>query len=204
MQLIKNNFIITFAIFLSLSIHIVILLYNKSENVIKENIVYFELVKQAANTDVSAVNEKIIEEVEKVEENKKIVEDKAEIPKKVVKKQEKKKAAKRQDIVKAKGKNNTNNQAEMYIKQNYTNIHQQIISNIIYPPRAKKLGIEGSGYLLVIINKDGSIISVKAYDFPNKILSEAAIKAAKKASKTAAHQLSSNVEVKIPVTFKLK
>lgn len=106
MQLIKNNFIITFAIFLSLSIHIVILLYNKSENVIKENIVYFELVKQAANTDVSAVNEKITEEVEKVEENKKIVEDKAEIPKKVVKKQEKKKAAKRQDIVKAKGKNN--------------------------------------------------------------------------------------------------
>lgn len=61
----------TFAIFLSLSIHIVILLYNKSENVIKENIVYFELVKQAANTDVSAVNEKITEEVEKVEENKK-------------------------------------------------------------------------------------------------------------------------------------
>lgn len=45
---------------------------------------------------------------------------------------------------------------------------------------------------------------MKAYDFPNKILSEAAIKAAKKASKTAAHQLSSNVEVQIPVTFKLK
>ena len=92
----------------------------------------------------------------------------------------------------------------MYIKQNYTNIHQQIISNIIYPPRAKKLGIEGSRYLLVIINQDGSIISVEAFDFPNKILSEAAIKAAKKASKTAAHQLSSNVEVKISVTFKLK
>ena len=124
--------------------------------------------------------------------------------KKIVKKTGKKKAVKRQDIVKSKGKNNTNNQAEMYIKQNYTNIHQQIISNIIYPPRAKKLGIEGSRYLLVIINKDGSIISVKAYDFPNKILSEAAIKEAKKASKTAAHQLSSNVEVKISVTFKLK
>ena len=73
-----------------------------------------------------------------MEENKKIVEDKAETPKKIVKKQEKKKAVKRQDIVKSKGKNNTNNQAEMYIKQNYTNIHQQIISNIIYPPRAKK------------------------------------------------------------------
>ncbi len=88
-----NNFIITFAIFLSLSIHIVILLYNKSENVIKENIVYFELVKQAANTDVSAVNEKITEEVEKVEENKKIVEDKAETPKKIVKKTGKKESS---------------------------------------------------------------------------------------------------------------
>ena len=92
-QILQNNFIITFAIFLSLSIHIVILLYNKSENVIKENIVYFELVKQAANTDVSAVNEKITEEVEKVEENKKIVEDKAETPKKIVKKTGKKESS---------------------------------------------------------------------------------------------------------------
>ena len=107
-------------------------------------------------------------------------------------------------LVKSEGKEQINNQAEMYIKQNYTNIHNQIIGNIIYPPRAKKLGIEGSGYLLILIDKEGSIISIKAFDFPNQLLSDAAIKAAKKASKSATHQLSSNVEIKIPVTFKLQ
>lgn len=204
MQLIKNNLVITFALFISINIHLVLLLYHNSSPVIKENMVYFELVKQAANTDVSKVEENVNNE-ENTKEIKKIVEKPAEIPKKIVKKENiKKPVKKKQDVVKSKGKDSLNNQAEMYVKQNYTNIHNQIISNIIYPARAKKLGIEGSGYLLVAINQDGSIISVQAFDFPNKLLSDAAIKAAKKASKTATHQLSSNVEIKIPVTFKLQ
>lgn len=202
MQLIKKNLLITFALFLSLNIHLVLLLYHNNSPVIKENMVYFELVKQAANTDVSKVKENINNE-ENTKKIEKIVEKPAEIPKKIVE-NIKKPVKKKQDVVKSKGKDSLNNQAEMYVKQNYTNIHNQIISNIIYPARAKKLGIEGSGYLLVAINQDGSIVSVQAFDFPNKLLSDAAIKAAKKASKTATHQLSSNVEIKIPVTFKLQ
>lgn len=204
MQLIKNNLLITFALFISFNIHLLLLLYHKNSPTVHEQIVYFELVKQAANTDVSKVNENINNE-ENTKEIKKIIEKPAEIPKKTVKKENiKKTVKKKQDVVKSKGSDNINNQAEMYVKQNYTNIHNQIISNIIYPARAKKLGIEGSGYLLIAINKDGSMVSVQAFDFPNKLLSDAAIKAAKKASKSASHQLNSNVEIKIPVTFKLK
>lgn len=203
MLLIKNNKIITIAFILSISIHLILLLYSSNKPVIEEQIVYFEIVRQQANTDVTK-QETNIEKTQEQEEKKEVVK-KAEIPKKIIKKKETvKKTIKKQDTIKSEGKEQINNQAEMYIKQNYTNIHNQIIGNIIYPPRAKKLGIEGSGYLLILIDKEGSIISIKAFDFPNKLLSDAAIKAAKKASKSATHQLSSNVEIKIPVTFKLQ
>lgn len=217
MQLIRNNLLISFALFVSINIHLVLLLYHNSKPVIQENIVYFELVKQTANTNITASDtqsekEEIEKTEEKVEEVKQVKEIKkpADIPKKAVQKKEtakkevKKPAKQKQDIVKSKGADINNNQAEMYIKQNYTNIHKQIIGSIIYPPRAKKLGIEGSGYLLLTINQMGNIIDIQAFDFPNKLLKDAAIKAAKKASKTASHQLSSNVVVKIPVTFRLK
>lgn len=203
MLLIKNNKIITIAFILSISIHLILLLYSSNKPVIEEQIVYFEIVRQQANTDVTK-QETNIEKTQEQEEKKEVVK-KAEIPKKIIKKKETvKKTIKKQDTIKSEGKEQINNQAEMYVKQNYTNIHNQIIGNIIYPPRAKKLGIEGSGYLLILIDKEGSIISIKAFDFPNKLLSDAAIKAAKKASKSATHQLSSNVEIKIPVTFKLQ
>ena len=203
MLLIKNNKIITIAFILSISIHLILLLYSSNKPVIEEQIVYFEIVRQQANTDVTK-QETNIEKTQEQEEKKEVVK-KAEIPKKIIKKKETvKKTIKKQDTIKSEGKEQINNQTEMYIKQNYTNIQNQIIGNIIYPPRAKKLGIEGSGYLLILIDKEGSIISIKAFDFPNKLLSDAAIKAAKKASKSATHQLSSNVEIKIPVTFKLQ
>lgn len=214
MYVIKNNIVITLTLFISINIHLILLMNYNNKPVMQENIVYFELVKQTANTNISESNiktEETAEEkevIEKIEEKPKEIKEKkkpAEIPEKVVSKKEVKKTAKqKQDIVKSKGADNINNQAEMYIKQNYTNIHKQIIGNIIYPPRAKKLGIEGSGYLLLTINQTGQIINIEAVNFPNKLLKDAAVKAAKKASKTATHQLSSNVVVKIPITFKLK
>lgn len=219
MYVIKNNIVITLTLFISINIHLILLMNYNNKPVMQENIVYFELVKQTANTNISESNiktEETAEEkevIEKIEEKPKEIKEKkkpAEIPEKVVSKKEvtkkevKKTAKQKQDIVKSKGADNINNQAEMYIKQNYTNIHKRIIGNIIYPPRAKKLGIEGSGYLLLTINQTGQIINIEAVNFPNKLLKDAAVKAAKKASKTATHQLSSNVVVKIPITFKLK
>lgn len=204
MNIIRNNIIIILALFMSICLHIMILQYKQTEEILENDMVYFELVKQTANTDTASVNNEITEDTNKQEKKEEIIKNNEDIPKKIIqKKKDEKKTSKKQDVIKSKGVNKTNNQAEMYIKQNYTNIHQKIVSNIIYPPRAKKLGIEGSGYLIVTINQNGSIIAVEAFDFPNKILSDAAIKAAKKASKTASHQLSTNINVKIPIIFNL-
>ena len=92
----------------------------------------------------------------------------------------------------------------MYIKNNYKDIENKIVNYIIYPPRAKKLGIEGSGYLLIKIDNTGKIVSVKAFDFPNRLLSDAALKAAKKTGELAGHQIAGNVELKIPISFYLR
>ena len=168
MQWIKENSIITITIFISLLFHSIIMLYNKEEHIIKENIITFEIVKQVANTQIA----------QEVQEN--------------------------TDTIQSAGVNKINNQAETYIKQNYNQIRQEIVSRIVYPPRAKKLGIEGSGYLLIAIDKTGTIVSVKAFDFPNKLLQDAALKAAKKVGYVAGHEMVSNVELKVPVTFYLR
>ena len=53
MQWIKENSIITITIFISLLFHSIIMLYNKEEHIIKENIITFEIVKQVANTQIA-------------------------------------------------------------------------------------------------------------------------------------------------------
>ena len=59
-------------------------------------------------------------------------------------------------------------------------------------------------YLLIAIDKTGTIVSVQAFDFPNKLLQDAALKAAKKVGYVASHEMVSNVELKVPVTFYLR
>ena len=220
MQWIKENSIITITVFISLLFHSVIMLYHKEKPVVKENIITFEIVRQVANTQVAQeikqnepaennVEEKQ-EEIKKEELQKEAIVKKETAPKKQVvkkepvKKKEKKVKKENTDTIKSAGVNKINNQAETYIKQNYNQIHQEIVSRIVYPPRAKKLGIEGSGYLLIAIDKTGTIVSVKAFDFPNKLLQDAALKAAKKVGYVASHEMASNVELKVPVTFYLR
>lgn len=208
MQWIKENSIITITIFISLLFHSIIMLYNKEERIIKENIITFEIVKQMANTQISQEIKQNETSENKVDKKQKTVK-KEEIYKDALIKKEtapKKQVTKKEntDTIQSAGVNKINNQAETYIKQNYNQIQQEIVSRIVYPPRAKKLGIEGSGYLLIAIDKTGTIVSVKAFDFPNKLLQDAALKAAKKAGCVASHEMVSNVELKVPVTFYLK
>ena len=220
MQWIRENSIITVTVFVSLLFHSIIMLYNKEEHIIKENIITFEIVKQTANTQISKEIQQNETSENKVEEKQKIVKKeeihkealvkkelapkKQVVKKETVQKKENKVRKENTDAIKAAGVNKTNNQAETYIKQNYNQIHQEIVNRIIYPPRAKKLGIEGSGYLLIAIDKTGTIVSVKAFDFPNKLLQDAALKAAKKVGYVASHEMASNVELKVPVTFYLR
>lgn len=217
MQWIKENSIITITIFISLLFHSIIMLYHKEEHTVKENIITFEIVKQVANTQVSQEikqNETSENKVEKKQEivkkeevHKEALVKKETAPKKQVAKKEtiqKKENKENTDTIKSAGVNKINNQAETYIKQNYNQIHQEIVSRIVYPPRAKKLGIEGSGYLLIAIDKTGTIVSVQAFNFPNKLLQDAALKAAKKVGYVASHEMVSNVELKVPVSFYLR
>ncbi len=206
MQWIKENSIITVTILISLLFHSIIMLYHKEEHTIKENIVTFEIIKQVANTQISEqIKQDIVEEShEEVKED--IIKEDAIIKKDVAPTKQITKKEKKQntDTIKSAGVNKINNQAETYIKQNYNEINQEIISRIVYPPKAKKLGIQGSGYLLISIDKSGTIVSVKAFDFPNKILQDAALKAAKKVGYVASHNMMSNIEMKVPVTFYLR
>lgn len=214
MQWIKENSIITITIFISLLFHSIIMLYNKEEHIIKENIITFEIVKQVANTQIvqevkqNETSENHIEEKQEELKKEKIYEEalvkKETAPKKQVTKKETIQKKENTDTIQSAGVNKINNQAETYIKQNYNQIQQEIVSRIVYPPRAKKLGIEGSGYLLIAIDKTGTIVSVKAFDFPNKLLQDAALKAAKKVGYVAGHEMVSNVELKVPVTFYLR
>lgn len=228
---IRENNIILIALFISLLLHSVIMFYHNEKHIVKENIVTFEIIKQVANTQISEniMQNEVIEEVakenniedEKEEIKKEVIEEKAIVKKEVTtkkqvikketvkkrevaQKKEKKEEKPNSDTVKSTGINEINNQAETYIKQNYNQIEKEIVSRIIYPPRAKKLGIEGAGYLLISIDKTGAIVSVQAYDFPNKLLQDAALKAAKKVGYIAGHGMVSNVEVKVPVKFYLR
>lgn len=213
MQWIKENKVIAITVFVSLLFHSAIMFYHKEKSVIKENIITFEIVKQTANTQIAKeikqneTSENKVEEKQKIvkkEVHKKALVKKESAPKKQVVKKETVQKKENTDTIKSAGINKINNQAETYIKQNYNQIHQEIVSRIVYPPRAKKLGIEGSGYLLIAIDKTGTIVSVQAFDFPNKLLRDAALKAAKKVGYVASHEMMSNIELKVPVTFFLR
>lgn len=213
MQWIKENYIIMLSISISLLLHSVIMLYNKDSVVVKENIITFEIIKQVANTQISeqvTENNNNAEEQENVKDEivkkQNIVEKKQVNNKKTINKQTTPKKDKKvnKDNIKATGTDSINNQAEIYVQENYSKIEKEIVSRIIYPPRAKKLGIEGAGYLLILIDNSGIIVSVQAYDFPNKLLQDAALNAAKKVGYVASHQMANSVEIKVPVKFHLR
>ena len=71
MQWIKENSIITIAVFISLIFHSIVMLYHKEEHIIKEDIITFEIVKQVANTQIAQEikqNEPIENKVEEKQE----------------------------------------------------------------------------------------------------------------------------------------
>lgn len=92
---------------------------------------------------------------------------------------------------------------EAYKQANYNIIRDKILSSLKYPERARKMGIEGSGFIVIVIDGQGNIISRRAENFQNRLLQNAALKAAKNVSNAAGHSMAS-VELKIPINFNLK
>lgn len=92
---------------------------------------------------------------------------------------------------------------EAYRQANYNIIRDKILSSLKYPERARKMGIEGSGFIVIVIDSQGNIISHRAENFKNRLLQNAALKAAKKVSNAAGHSMAS-VELKIQIDFNLR
>lgn len=154
-------------------------------------------------------------EVVKKQIKKQPVKKKEAVKKEVVKKEVVKKEVPRNEEVKEVKRENKNlgnekslvvdNKAltEAYKQANYNIIRDKILSSLKYPERARKMGIEGSGFIVIVIDGQGNIISRRAENFPNRLLQNAALKAAKNVSNAAGHSMAS-VELKIPINFDLK
>ena len=82
-----------------------------------------------------------------------------------------------------------------------------IQKNVIYPPMAQEMGIEGLVVIRAFVNKDGEVTECSVLKgMPNTGLEESAIAAIKKTRFIPAQQRDRNVGVyiAIPVVFKLK
>lgn len=91
----------------------------------------------------------------------------------------------------------------VYINANYEAIRRSFMDELIYPDRAKKMGIEGKGTIMLVIDKDGKVKSVSLFsEFGNRLLDDAALKAGKRVRKVVAPGVD-EVRIMIPVTFAL-
>lgn len=206
---IKENKILLTTLFVSSVFHVLLFesgFYNNNK-IMPPKIVSFEIIhplKKGEKTET--VSDTSIETAQTYQE---IIKETQAVTKNTVKPQhiqkEPKKTEHKKDDRKTAAAGNAayDNNAIIYEKENLEIIRNMIVNRIIYPPQAKKLGIEGSGYLIIIIDNSGKIISVSANGFPNRLLSEAALKAAKKVGQVAGHSLAS-VEMKIPINFHLR
>ena len=82
-----------------------------------------------------------------------------------------------------------------------------IVSNLKYPQSAAQKGIQGRVVLSFIVEKDGSISTIKVMRSPDERLSLEAIRVVRKMPKwTPAKQDGKPVRVKyvLPVTFRLR
>lgn len=81
-----------------------------------------------------------------------------------------------------------------------------ISQTVEYPEYAKKAGIQGVVILGVCVNKFGKIVSINVRHSPDKILSDASIKAVMKSSfsPTVMNGINLSEYISIPILFRLK
>jgi len=82
---------------------------------------------------------------------------------------------------------------------------QSIVKKIAYPEMARKNGIEGKVYVLVMVNEKGGVDGVKVIRGIGAGCDEAAIKAVKECKFTPGKNKGANVKVKLslPIVFRL-
>jgi len=90
-----------------------------------------------------------------------------------------------------------------YVRRNYNYIQRRIGDKLVYPPQARRAGIQGSTELVFTIHEDGSVsgVTVRASS-GHAILDEAAVAAVFAAAPFP--QSHSLMRIAIPVSFKLR
>jgi len=85
-------------------------------------------------------------------------------------------------------------------------LYKYLQSNIVYPPQAREIGIQGQVKLRFVVNRNGSISEITVQRSPNKLLSDEAIRVIKEMPKWVPGKQNGkavNVYFILPVDFKL-
>lgn len=156
-----------------------------------------------AKKDV-VVMEKLPEQIQKINEPKEI--EKPQLPKKIVETTKESEVTKNIDLTTTFETENMQDQYEGEIFRIYEKA-PQLVQRIDpdYPQMARQLGIEGTVFLEIIVEKDGTVSSVKVLKSVHPLLDESAVAAAYKLTFTPAmtRDLPIRCYVTYPITFRL-
>ena len=156
-----------------------------------------------AKKDV-VIMEKLPEQIQKINEPKEI--EKPQLPKKIVETTKESEVTKNIDLTTTFETENMDNQYEGEIFRIYEKA-PQLTKRIDpdYPQMARQLGIEGTVFLEIIVEKDGTVSSVRVLKSVHPLLDESAMAAAYKLVFTPAmtRDLPIRCYVTYPITFRL-
>jgi len=156
-----------------------------------------------ASKDV-IIMEKLPEQIQKINEPKEI--EKPQLPKKIVETTKESEVTKNIDLTTTFETENLNDQYDGEIFRIYEKapqLTQKIDPD--YPQMARQLGIEGTVFLEIIVEKDGTVSSVKVLKSVHPLLDESAVVAAYKLKFTPAmtRDMPIRCYVTYPITFRL-
>jgi protein TonB len=156
-----------------------------------------------ASKDV-IIMEKLPEQIQKINEPKEI--EKPQLPKKIVETTKESEVTKNIDLTTTFETENLNDQYDGEIFRIYEKapqLTQRIDPD--YPQMARQLGIEGTVFLEIIVEKDGTVSSVKVLKSVHPLLDESAVAAAYKLKFTPAmtRDMPIRCYVTYPITFRL-
>ena len=159
---------------------------------------------QMRSTKDVVIMEKLPEQIQKINEPKEI--EKPQLPKKIVETTKESEVTKNIDLTTTFETENLNDQYDGEIFRIYEKapqLTQRIDPD--YPQMARQLGIEGTVFLEIIVEKDGTVSSVKVLKSVHPLLDESAVAAAYKLKFTPAmtRDMPIRCYVTYPITFRL-
>jgi len=150
------------------------------------------------------IMEKLPEQIQKINEPKEI--EKPQLPKKIIETTKESEVTKNIDLTTTFETENIQNDSQGEIFRIYEKA-PQLIQKVDpgYPQMARQLGIEGTVFLEIIVEKDGKVSSVKVLKSVHPLLDESAVASAYKLKFTPAmtRDLPIRCYITYPITFRL-